>query len=221
MQTRQTSYRPPRRKPAQETLEKLLVAAEQQLREGDLEAFTIQNLLQRAELSVGAFYSRFPDKTAVLHEVQRRVHDRVDSLILADLAAAQDRCRSLEEAVDTGFGILISHVLSEREVFRAFMMMSVFDHHMSQKGEQINWERKKAITRLLTPHFAAIGHDDPVCAIDSAYAIYSSTMRGRLVYYGSANATQFGVTDDILFRDLKRSLTAFLSGTRARTPRTS
>ena len=147
MKTPQTTYHPPRRKPARETLEKILVAAEDQLREEGLDAFTVQSVLQRAGLSVGAFYSRFPDKTALLHEVQERVHERVDSRILADLAKAKTECHSLQEAVDQAFGILIRHVLSERAAFRAFMMLSVFDQHMRQKGEQINQATEAGLTR--------------------------------------------------------------------------
>jgi len=211
MASMQGSYHPPLRRPARETLEKILTAAEDQLREDELDAFTIQSVLQRTGLSVGAFYSRFPDKTALLHEVQERVHGRVDAQILADLAALKGKSKSLEEAVDQGFGILIRHVLSEREVFRAFMMLSVFDPVMRQKGEQINWERKRAIAEVLDSHREEIGHPKPDLAVDAAYAIYSSTMRGRLVYYGSASV-QFGVTDNVLFGDLKRSLALFLRG---------
>ena len=188
------------------------MAAEDQLREEELDAFTIQSVLQRAGLSVGAFYSRFPDKTALLHEMQGRVHKRIDSQILADLAAQAEIATSLEEAVHRGFGTLIRHVLSERRVFRAFMMISVFDPHMRQQGERFNLERKRAIAELLAPYREEIGHSDPDLAIDSAYAIYSSTMRGRLVYYGSASELQFGVTDEVLFGDLKQSLTMFLRG---------
>ncbi len=212
MESQRLSYRPPRRKPAQETLEKLIVAAEEQLREEGLDAFTIQSVLQRAGLSVGAFYSRFPDKTAILHEVQERVHSRIDSRIQADLAAKQGSTRYLEEAVDTGFGILIQHVLSERDLFRVFMMLSVFDRHMGLKGEKANIERKRAITDLLRPHFDEIGHSDRRIAIDSAYAIYSNTIRGRLVYYGTPDDSQFGVTEDTLFRDLRQALALFLRG---------
>jgi AcrR family transcriptional regulator len=212
MEPAPSSYHPPRRRPAHQTLEKILGAAEDQLREEELDAFTIQSVLQRAGLSVGAFYSRFPDKTALLHSVQERVHDRIDSLILAELATLKEESASLEAAVDHGFGVLIRHVLSERQVFRAFMMLSVFDPHMRQKGDQFNLERKRAIVELLAPYRDEIGHSDPELAMDAAYAIYSSTMRGRLVYYGSANELQFGVTDEVLFGDLKQSLTMFLRG---------
>jgi len=189
-----------------------LAAAEEQLREQDLDAFTVQNVLHRAGLSVGAFYSRFPDKTAILHEVQERVHNRIDGKILADLSEAQGKSRSLEEAVDRSFGILITHVLSERQIFRSFMMISVFDEHMITKGDQVNWERKRAITEFLKPHYGEIGHSDIELAIDSAYAIFSSTIRGRLVYYHSSDERQFGTTESKLFEDLKLALALFLRG---------
>jgi AcrR family transcriptional regulator len=207
-----SAYHPPRRKPAHETLEKILAAGEDQLREQELDAFTIQSVLQRTGLSVGAFYSRFPDKTALLHELQERVHGRVDPQILADLAALTGTTGSLKEAVEKGFETLVHQVLSERGLFRAFMMTSVFDPLMRQRGEQFNLERRRAMAALLAPHRSEIGHSDPELAIDTAYAIYSSTMRGRLVYYESAGAAQFGLNDDTLFLKLRQSLALFLRG---------
>jgi AcrR family transcriptional regulator len=208
----QTSYHPPVRRPAYETLEKILAAAEDQLREQELDDFTVQSVLQRSGLSVGAFYSRFPDKTALLHELQERTHSRVDSQILTELATLTGNTESLEDAVDRGFGVLVRNVLGERGLFRAFMMTSVFDPVMRQRGEQFNWARKRAVAQLLAPHRAEIGYPDPDLAIEAAFAIYSSTMRGRLVYYESAAAEQSGVTDDTLFTDLRRSLALFLRG---------
>ena len=210
---KRSSYHQPHRKPARETLERILSAAEDQLREQELDAFTIQAVLQRTGLSVGAFYSRFPDKTALIHELQERVHLRVEARISNNLSLETEVVQSLEEAVDSGFGVLIRHMLDERRLFSAFIMLSVFDPVMRERGEQFNLERKRAIADLLVPFREQIGHPEVDLAIDSAYAIYSSTMRGRLVYYGSPNDMQFGVNDDILFGNLKRSLALFLRGT--------
>ena len=212
MEPTESPFRPPRRRPAHQTLERILAAAEDQLREQELELFTIQSVLLRTGLSVGAFYSRFPDKTALLHAVQERVHGRIEPLIIADVAAQAQVSESLEEAVDHGFEILINRVLSERELFRAFMMLSVFDPLMRQKGEQFSLERRRALTAMLAPHRGEIGHVDPDLAINTAFAVYSNVMRGRLVFYGSANEMQFGITDETLFRQLKVSLARFLRG---------
>ena len=207
-----SSYKPIYRKPAHETLEKMLVAAEEQLREGGLDAFTVQNVLRRTGLSVGGFYSRFPDKTALLYEIQKRVHERADAKILADIGEATGTTKSLEEAVEIGFDSLIRHVLGEREIFRALMMTTVFEPVLKERAEQYNQKRRQALHALLAPHLQEIRHADPERAIDSAYAVYSSTMRGRLTYYSAPDDAQFGVTEDVLLKDLKQSLALFLRG---------
>jgi AcrR family transcriptional regulator len=200
------------RKPAHETLEKMLASAEEQLREEGFESFTVQGALQRSGLSVGAFYSRFPDKTAILRELQERVHGRMEPLIISGLGAMTGKTKSLQEAVDCGFGTLIDRVVGERELFRSFMMLSISDPEMRAKGEQVSVERRRALTALLLPHADEIGHPDVEAAIGSAYSIYTVTMRGRLIYYGSPFEAQFGPTDDSMFDDLKDALALYLRG---------
>jgi AcrR family transcriptional regulator len=210
MKESQSTYHRPVRLPGRRTLERLLAAAEDQLREEDLDAFTVQNVVARTGHSVGAFYSRFPDKTSLLHAVQVRTHERLEPRIAAALAAEMKVRRSLEEAVERGFGILIEHVMEERDLTRAFMMRSVFDPVARAKGDAVNVARQRAMTQLLMHYRDEIGHDDPERAIHTAYAMYYTSLRGRLVYFSSETELQDGVSDDTIFSLVKWSIGVFL-----------
>ena len=139
------TYHQPQRPPGARTLERLLAATEDQLREEEVDLFTIQKVLDRTGLSVGAFYSRFPDKTALLHAVQERVHGRLEPQILGALAAEAQVDQPLEDAVHNCLDILIYKMLEEREVLRAFLILSTFDPVMRWKGEQVIHARRSAL----------------------------------------------------------------------------
>jgi AcrR family transcriptional regulator len=216
MEKLSTPYRPPRQKRSLESLERLLEAAEEQIRAEGLEALTIGGVVAQAGLSVGAFYARFPDKAALLHAVQDRFHNRLEPIIRAEMATGAGGCATLAEAVEAAIEVLIRNVTGERELSRAFMMMSVFDPVLRARGELVNRERREALTEVLLAHRDEIDHSDPVLAIDVAYGIYAAVVRGRLIF-GLEHELYYGIANQTIYSELKQALTLYLRGERPTT----
>jgi AcrR family transcriptional regulator len=204
-------YHLPQQKRSRESLERLLDAAEEQMSAVGIESFTVADVARRADLSVGAFYARFPDKKALLHAVQDRFHSRLEPLIHAEMREGCAGARSLAETVDCLIDTLVRHVTGKRELSRAFMMSSVFDPVMRDRGERVNTERREVFISMLLAHRSEIGHPDPELAINVAYGIYAAVVRGTLVF-GQQHELYYDVTDQTVVQELKRALTLYLRG---------
>jgi AcrR family transcriptional regulator len=205
------TYRVPRQKRSRESLERLLDAAEEQIRAEGSDSLTVASVLNRAGLSVGAFYTRFPDKTALLHLLQDRFHKRLEPLIHAELLEEPSSPETLAEAVNRTIGILIRRLSEERELSRAFMMNSVFDQVLRERGERVNRERREVLIRVLMKHRDEIGHPDPVLAISMAYGMYAAVLRGRMVF-GQEHELYYGIESDTIFSELRGALYLYLRG---------
>ena len=62
-------FRPPQQSRSRETLDRILDAAEQVLAEKAFGEATLAEIMDRAGVTVGAFYRRFPDKNALLRHL--------------------------------------------------------------------------------------------------------------------------------------------------------
>jgi AcrR family transcriptional regulator len=78
-------FHPPRQTRSQETLHRILDAAEHVLEEKSFSEATLAEIMQRAGVTVGAFYRRFPDKDALIHHLDERffaeLYERADTVL--------------------------------------------------------------------------------------------------------------------------------------------
>jgi AcrR family transcriptional regulator len=211
MEGQLTPYKLPRQKRSRESLERLLDAAEEQIRLSGVEALTISAVVNSIGLSVGAFYARFPDKTALLHAVQDRFHNRLEPRIREQMIAEAGPRATLAEAIDAAVDVLIRNVVGERELSRGFMSLSVADPVLRARGELVNRQRRETFGQILLVHSDEIGHPDPALAISVAYGMYAAVIRGRLVF-GPEHELYYDIDTATLYRELKKALTLYLRG---------
>ena len=72
MPARSQFFKPPQQSRSQETLDRILDAAEQVLTEKAFGEATLAEIMERAGVTVGAFYRRYPDKNALLRHLDER-----------------------------------------------------------------------------------------------------------------------------------------------------
>src|SRR3954471_3214818 len=65
-------YRAPQQSRSRETLDRILDPAEQVLEQKTFNEATLAEIMERAGVTVGAFYRRFPDKDALLYHLAER-----------------------------------------------------------------------------------------------------------------------------------------------------
>jgi AcrR family transcriptional regulator len=204
------NYRPPKQRRSQESLERILDAAETLIRERGFESMTIADVVQRSGSSVGSLYARFQDKLALLKAVQVRYHARVENAIAAEFAAESPDGESLEDAARRIVRVLCDYLLHEPELFRAFILQAVFDPNVRAQGESANAKRRERVGAVLLRHRDEIKHEDPDLAARWFYSICMAFLRERITF-GQAAELSGGFADEKMRTELTRTVIGYLT----------
>jgi len=97
----------PKQSRSERTLNRILVASEALLARGDFESVSMQAIAERAGVSVGTLYNRFPSKEALLEYLLERFQIRQQQHLEARLASTvlpglRDRLAHLADLVSEG-----------------------------------------------------------------------------------------------------------------------
>lgn len=192
-------------------MERILDAAEQLIRERGFDAMTISEVVERSNSSVGSLYARFPNKLGLLRGVHQRYLNRVQDEVFAALIGEHPEAETLEEAVSRIVQVISSHLLSEPELFRAFILEAVFDPGVRAQGERTNAARRNKVMEILLKHRSEIRHPDPESAARWFYSFCMAILRERITF-GEAAELAGGFTDEVLIAELTRTGMAYLTG---------
>ena len=173
-----TSVRPPKQKRSHESLERVLDASTQLLEEKGFDAFTVQEVSQRADVSVGAIYARFGSKESLLRAVHRHA---LEALRPDDAAFSVVDGRPAREEIAEAVRAVADVFRTNENLLRAFMHLGAVDDEISSRASDSSKDLARQFEAALRAHRDEITHHDPARAIDVAFRIAFATFTRRVM----------------------------------------
>ena len=201
--------RPPQQVRSQETLDRILDAAEALVAEKGFEDATVAEVARRAGSSVGAFYARFHDKTGLLYALYDRYLEQ--AMATADLALDPARWDGMPipELLRAVVRFLVEVYRERSGLIRAFVLRNYSDHEFRARQERLSHHVNAGLSRLLLARAAEITHPDPARAAAFGLTMTVNTIEGA-VLFGELRSADLTLSDDELGAELARAFLAYL-----------
>lgn len=172
----------PKQARSEQTLRRLLDAAETLIVEKGHRAVSIEEIARRADSSVGGFYARFRDKNELLRALEERFF-REQRARLERLTRPESWGNAgVPEIVRGCMAELVAVFRQRRALIRAFVARAV--HDVEFRGEAQRFEREVAdrVSALLLSRPGAIGHPRPALGVPIAIAIVFGAMTAGVLF---------------------------------------
>jgi len=205
----EASVRPPKQRRSQQSLERVIDASQRLLEEKGFEGFTIQDVSQRADVSVGAIYARFGNKETLLRAVHQASMDSLrpehEAVAAVDAKPAKPAREVIVDAVGTVAGIFRGN----EKLLRAFMHLGAVDDEISRRGSEVSIDLAQQFAATILAHRQELAHPDPETAVDVAYRIAYCTF-ARQVMYGPAFESDRPIDWEALVDEIGAACAAYL-----------
>ncbi len=175
--------KPPRQVRSQETLDRILEAAEELLLEKPFEAISVTELAKRARSSVGAFYTRFPDKESLLRCVLERFYAQAVTTSQVALAPERWEDATASEFIEASARFVIRVFRERRHLVAALSQRAgAGDPELQAMGEQIGERVTERLLELLEHRGELLDHPDPAAAVRLCVYLIMSAFEARSVF---------------------------------------
>lgn len=175
-------FRPPQQSRSKETLDRILDAAEQVLAEKAFGEATLAEIMERAGVTVGAFYRRYPDKNALLRHLDERFF--AEMLVRADELFNPERWNGAgARQIIEGLALMGVQVFSTRRgLMRSLFLRARTDAVLQQSSLGVNERFIAGLRTVLMPRQSEISHPDPERAIALGFAMTIGSLRELVVF---------------------------------------
>lgn len=204
-------FRPPQQTRSQETLDRILDAAERVLEEKSFTEATLAEIMERAGVTVGAFYRRFPDKDALLHLLDERffheMYERADELLDPDHWRGASVAQIIGEFSRTAVQVYVTR----RGLARSIFLRARVDPVIQASGRRVNTHYIERLRQLLLEpaRRAELTHPDPERAIALGFMMFYGALRETTVF-GEVWQDHHQLTGNDLGEQMTRLYLAYL-----------
>jgi AcrR family transcriptional regulator len=202
--------RPPQQARSQQTLDRILDAAEALVSEKGFDDTPVAEIARRAGSSVGSFYSRFSDKDALLGALNERFLAQAVATADAALDPARWQRTTIEQIAAAVVRFLVQIHREQRGLLRAFAQRMRVDPEFHARRERLAQHVASGLSALLLAHRAEIRHEDAQRAAGFALTMVFGVLE-HTILFGELRSGAFAWNDDDLSTELARAFLAYLT----------
>lgn len=194
---------------SERTRERLLDAAEAEIRDKGYADASVVEIARRAGCSVGTVYRRFRDKTALLHALDERWGEAFRATMEAAVARERwDGALVLE--ILTGYiEFTLGQGRDHAELHHAAIHLASRDARFAERQRKRAAELHKRLRALLVERKDEIGHADPLVAIEFVLEQLRGMLTARLDSR-PLDKTLFAASDEQFIDQALTSVAAYL-----------
>jgi AcrR family transcriptional regulator len=200
--------RPPQQQRSQETLTRILDAAQELVSEKGFEDTPISEIVRRAGSSVGAFYTRFADKDALLHALYDRYLEQAIATADDALDPARWESSRIPELLSAVVGFLVTIYREQRGMIRVFVARNQRDQSFQARRERLSHYVSERLSALLLARRDEIKHPDPERAAAFGLTLVFSALDGVMLF--GEMRSGLTLSDEALAEELTRAYIAYL-----------
>ena len=199
----------PKQARSEQTLYRILDAAEALIQEKGMADVSIPEIVRRAGSSVGGFYARFQTKDELLRALEERFLQRLDERV-AELADPGHWGRaSTDQVVASCMNELVSTYREEHNMIQAFLARAATDVGIRDEGMRFRQRVSSRISGLLLTRREELSHPEPEIAIDLGVQLAFGLMLQNVIF-GEIRAGDRVLTDDAIEAELTRNFLAYV-----------
>ena len=182
MTARSQFFKPPQQSRSQETLDRILDAAEQVLAEKAFGEATLAEIMERAGVTVGAFYRRYPDKNALLRHLDERFFGEMLARSEELLDPARWEQATARQVIEEMTRQAVEVYSARRGLLRSLFLRARTDTVLQQSALHVNEQFISKLRAVLMPLRAQIDHPDPERAIELGFMMMIGALRELVVF---------------------------------------